>query len=139
MRMKIMKNLLPALFVLMFLSSCVASKNHYNPNKKFAPAQLQKDYELFRNILEESHPSLYWYTPKDSVDYYFEEGANRLKDSLTENKFRNVLSYVVAQVRCGHTSVRASKGAAGYSEVFVHQKELPVIRTAQEPGCSLLM
>lgn len=111
-----MKNLLPALSVLLVLSSCAVSKNNYNPNKKYAPEQLQKDYELFRNILEESHPSLYWYTSKDSVDYYFEEGSNKLKDSLTETKFRNVLSYVVAQIRCGHTSVRASKGAAGYSD-----------------------
>jgi hypothetical protein len=109
-----MKPLLPALVVLIFLSSCAVSKNNYNPNKKFAPEQLQKDYELFRNILEESHPSLYWYTPKDSVDYYFEEGASKLKDSLTETKFRNVLSYVAAQIRCGHTSVRASKDAAVY-------------------------
>lgn len=77
---------------------------------------MQQDYELFRNILEESHPSLYWYTAKDSVDYYFEAGKNKLKDSLTESKFRNVLSYVLAQLRCGHTSVRASKAAVSYAE-----------------------
>src|SRR6188768_2003843 len=111
-----MKTLLHALSVLILLSSCTVSKNSYNPNKKFSPEQLQKDYELFRNILEESHPSLYWYTPKDSVDYYFEAGAERLKDSLTEIKFRNVLSYVVSQIRCGHTSVRASKDAAMFSD-----------------------
>jgi hypothetical protein len=110
-----MKSLFPALSVLILLSSCAVSKSNYNPNKKFSPEQLQKDYELFRNILEESHPSLYWYTPKDSIDYYFETGAGKLQDSLTEAKFRNVLSYIVAQIRCGHTSVRASRDAAGYS------------------------
>jgi hypothetical protein len=114
--MKTMKNPSVALFILLFLSSCAISKNSYNPNKKFSPEQLQKDYELFRNILEESHPSLYWYTPKDSVDYYFEVGASRLKDSLPEYKFRNVLSYVLAKIRCGHTSVRASKAATKYSD-----------------------
>src|SRR6266542_3948052 len=114
--MKTMKNPFVGLFILLFLSSCAVSKNSYNPNKKFSPEQLQKDYELFRNILEESHPSLYWYTPKDSVDYYFEVGASRLKDSLPEYKFRNVLSYVLAQIRCGHTSVRASKAATKYSD-----------------------
>jgi hypothetical protein len=114
--MKTMKNPSVALFILLFLSSCAISKNSYNPNKKFSPEQLQKDYELFRSILEESHPSLYWYTPKDSVDYYFEVGASRLKDSLPEYKFRNVLSYVLAKIRCGHTSVRASKAATKYSD-----------------------
>lgn len=110
-----MKNLLVSLSILFLASSCAVSKNNYNPNKKFSPEQLQKDYEIFRNILEESHPSLYWYTPKDSVDYYFEVGASRLKDSLPEYKFRNVLSYVLAQIHCGHTSVRASKAATKYS------------------------
>jgi hypothetical protein len=111
-----MKNLLLALSVLMLLSSCAVSKSNYSPNKKFSPQQLQKDYELFREILEESHPSLYWYTQKDSIDYYFEEGAKSLKDSLTEIKFRNVLSYVASKIRCGHTSIRASKDAARYSD-----------------------
>lgn len=111
-----MKSLFHTLIVLLMLSSCAVSKNNYNPNKKFSPEQLQTDYELFRNILEESHPSLYWYAPKDSVDYYFEVGASRLKDSLPEYKFRNVLSNVLAQIRCGHTSIRASKAATRYSE-----------------------
>jgi hypothetical protein len=71
---------------------------------------------LFRNILEESHPSLYWYTPKDSIDFFFEKGAAKLKDSLTEIKFRNILSYVLSQIHCGHTTVRASKAASRYSE-----------------------
>jgi len=110
-----MKTLLFALFVLFILSGCSVGKNSFNPNKKIPPELLQKDYDLFRNILEESHPSLYWYTPKDSINYYFEEGRKRLKDSLTELKFRNVLSYVLAQLHCGHTSVRASKAAAKYS------------------------
>jgi hypothetical protein len=111
-----MRNPLIGFFILVILSSCAVSKNNYNPNKKFSPEQLQKDYELFRNILEESHPSLYWYTSKDSVDYYFEVGASRLKDSLPEYKFRNILSYVLAQIHCGHTSVRASKAATKYSD-----------------------
>jgi hypothetical protein len=111
-----MKNLFHTLVLLLLFSSCAVSKNSYNPNKKFSPEQLQQDYELFRNILEETHPSLYWFTPKDSVDHYFEVGASRLKDSLPEYKFRSVLSYVVAQIRCGHTSVRASKAATKYAE-----------------------
>lgn len=111
-----MKNLFIALSALFFLSSCAVSKSSYNPGKKFSPEQLQQDYALFRNVLEELHPGLYWYTPKDSVDYYFETGASRLKDSLPEYKFRNVLSYVLAQIHCGHTTVRASKAAMKYSE-----------------------
>lgn len=111
-----MKNLLITLSVLIFMTSCSVGKNNYNPSKKFSSEQLQEDYKLFQNILEQSHPSLYWYTPKDSVDYYFKVGESKLNDSLPEYKFRNVLSYVLSKIRCGHTSVRASKAAIKYSE-----------------------
>lgn len=110
-----MKNVLPFVLIVLLASSCAVSKN-YNPAKKFSPQELREDYTLFRNILEESHPSLYWYTPKDSIDYYFEVGYSRLNDSLPEYKFRNILSYVASKFHCGHTSVRASKQAMRYSE-----------------------
>lgn len=111
-----MKNLLICFSVLFFITSCTARKNSYNPYQKFSPEQLHQDYQLFRNVLEELHPSLYWYTPKDSVDFYFRIGETKMKDSLPEYKFRNVLSYVLAKIRCGHTTVRASKAAIKYSE-----------------------
>lgn len=109
-----MKNLLP-FFLILVLGSCSVSR-HYDPSKKFSPRELQKDYAIFRNILEESHPSLYWYTPKDSIDYLFAEGAEKLKDSLPEYKFRYILSHVLSGIRCGHTSVRASRQASRYSD-----------------------
>jgi hypothetical protein len=110
---KPMKHLLPLL--LLFAAGCTVSRN-YDPARKFGPKDLQEDYSLFRKMLEEAHPSLYWYTPKDSVDYYFAQGATKLTDSMPEYKFRNVLSYVLAKIRCGHTTVRQSKEAVKYSE-----------------------
>src|SRR5215207_3312219 len=110
MRSVAMKNLLFALCILCITSSCAVSKL-YDPAKKFPREELQEDYAIFRNTLEEIHPSLYWYTPKDSIDYYFKQGAAKLNDSLPEYKFRNILSYVLSQIRCGHTTVRASKAA----------------------------
>ncbi len=82
--------------------------------RKFPVEDLRKDFTLFRNILEESHPSLYWFTPKDSMDYYFNSGYASLKDSLTERQFRTLLTYTATQIRCGHTSVRYSKKFSSY-------------------------
>jgi len=93
------------------LGSCAVRQ--YNPARKFSPEQLQKDYSIFRSSLEEAHPSLYWYTPKDSMDFYFDVGKSKLKDSLTEGQFRIVLSYVISKIRDGHASVRSSREAAG--------------------------
>ncbi len=94
--------------MVLLLSSCTVSKE-FSVNKKYIAGELIEDYSLFRNILEEAHPGLYWYTPKDSMDYYFNLGKNMLKDSMTEPGFRSVLSYVVSKIRCGHTSIKPSK------------------------------
>ena len=109
-----MRKWLSAIVMLTLLASCSVSKP-FSPSKKYTPEALVKDYDIFRASLEESHPSLYWYTPKDSMDHYFEVGKTKLKDSLTESGFRYVLSYVISKIKCGHTSARPSKAAANYS------------------------
>ncbi len=93
----------------LLIASCSSNRKAFYPDRKFAPAKLQKDFTLFRNILEESHPSLYWFTPKDSMDQYFDHGFQQLKDSMTEPAFRNLLSAITSKIRCGHTSMRYSK------------------------------
>lgn len=110
-----MKHPILFFFFIIGFSSCAVYKN-YSPNKKFGKEQLLKDYQVFRSALEEAHPSLYWYTPKDSIDFYFDKGERMLRDSFTETQFRTVLSYVIAKIKCGHTSVRPSKAMSKYLE-----------------------
>ncbi|HEX3081056.1 MAG TPA: S41 family peptidase, partial [Puia sp.] len=95
-------------------ASCSSSRKTYNPQYKYPPAKLQADYSLFRRILESSHPSIYWYTTKDSMDYYFDLGFQQLQDSMTEIQFRDVLAYVISKLDCGHTSVKGSKAFNQY-------------------------
>lgn len=96
--------------------SCSSSRNAYSPEKKYSLRSLQADYKVFRGILESAHPSLYWYTPKDSMDFYFDEGYAALRDSMTEIQFRTGLSYVIAKINCGHTSIKASKAYTRYAD-----------------------
>jgi len=98
----------------MFCLSCRVSKQAFNPDRKYSSTELRKDYQLFRHILEDLHPSLYWYIPRDSMNYFFDKGYAALNDSMTEPQFRTVLSYVISKVRCGHTSVRYSKSYGKY-------------------------
>src|SRR5579862_600633 len=95
-------------------AACSGPRTAFDPAQKYALPQLQEDYSIFRNILEESHPGLYWYTSKDSMNYYFSQGFAALKDSMTEPQFRNILSYVITKVDCGHTTVRYSKRYTDY-------------------------
>lgn len=112
-----MKNSFERYFLLTLLIvavSCTSTKKTFVAERKFSKAELGKDYALFRNVLEESHPSLYWFTPKDSMDYYFDQGRNKLRDSMTEREFRTLLSFVISKMRCGHTAVRYSKRYSAY-------------------------
>src|SRR6476660_3894772 len=107
--------------IALLLTSCAASKG-YSPDSKIPPAVLQKDFQFFRNVLEESHPSLYWFEPKDSINYYFDLLQNGLTDSLTERQFRTRMNYLLAKIRCGHTVSTYSKR---YSK-FLDTANLPL-------------
>lgn len=96
------------IILLCIVSSC-SRKAAWSVSNKYAPEVLQKDYDIYRNILEEAHPSLYWYSTKDSIDNYFAWGRQQLSDSMTESQFRMVLNYVTSKINCGHTSVRPSR------------------------------
>lgn len=102
-----------------FFTACVSSKQtDYTFNQKYSSAALKEDVTLLKKILEANHPSLYWYTPKDSMDYFFSNAINSIQDSLTEIQFRNVVGTVISKIRCGHTSVRFSKAFNKLSEKY---------------------
>ncbi|MEO6583124.1 MAG: S41 family peptidase [Ferruginibacter sp.] len=97
------------LITLISLSACTASRN-YSPAKKYPGSALQKDYTLLRSILESKHPSLYWYTSKDSMDMFFDKYYAQIGDSMTEQQFAwHILAPLVDKIHCGHTSVSMSK------------------------------
>ena len=109
------------LFVVSLLYSCSVSKN-YDPNKKYSKEELQSDFSLVRKILEEKHPALYWYTPKVSMDNYFDEGYQAIKDSMTELQFGwKILAPLTSAIHCGHTSFSMSKGW----NRFIRNKVIP--------------
>ena len=101
--------------------SCTVSKN-YSPAKKYPQQKLQEDYLVLKNILEEKHPSLYWYTSKDSMDYYFSKYYYAISDSMTELQFAwQVLNPLINKIHCGHTSVGMSKAYLKWAD----NKRLP--------------
>ncbi len=106
--------------------SCTASRPSFSSTKKYSPDQLKSDFDLFQNLLETHHPGLYWYTPKDSMDFYFAEGKKQLNDSLTEPAFRKVLAWVAAKINCGHTTIRPSKNWSKYSDTARVSRMFPL-------------
>ncbi|HVZ56297.1 MAG TPA: S41 family peptidase [Chitinophagaceae bacterium] len=104
----------PLILLLVFCAGCGAGRRVLNPNHRFALEELQADYRVFEGILKQSHPGLYWYTTPDSMEWYFRWGQSRLHDTMTGPEFRQVLSYVVSRIACGHTSVKPPRHAERY-------------------------
>ncbi len=109
------------LLLSIFLIRCSVLRN-YNPDKKYPKQELQDDYTLLRNILEKKHPSLYWYTAKDSMDYFFDKGYEQIEDSMTELQFGwKIIAPLTHKIHCGHTSFSMSKGW----NRFIKNKRIP--------------
>jgi hypothetical protein len=121
-----MWRLLTFLLAGIVLGGCGIGNRSFVPNKKYSPEQLQKDYSIYQETLQQAHPGLYWYTPKDSMDWYFAWGRAQLKDSMTEPDFRKILNYVTARIDCGHTSVRSSKHYSRYLDTVRISRVFPL-------------
>lgn len=108
--------------LIIILGSCSVSNKNYNPAKKYSKQQLQQDYALLKNILQKKHPSVYWYTSKDSMDMYFEKYYAAIEDSMTEQQFGwKILAPLTDKLHCGHTSFGMSKA---YNK-WVANKQIP--------------
>lgn len=92
----------------LFFGLSVMAQKKLADAPKIAPALLIKDLHTLHSILEENHPSVYWYTPKDSMDFYFSAAVASVKDSMTAWNFKNVVATYLANIKCGHTSVHFS-------------------------------
>lgn len=83
--------------------------------KKYPAEDLKADYDILRNVLEKFHPSLYWYTPKDSMDMFFDLYRSVIKDSMTQQQFGfGILAPLTAKIHCGHTSFNFSKSWSSF-------------------------
>ncbi len=118
---------LPLAFLCLFVfSGCASSLKGFDPHKKFPPEQLQEDFRIAWITYQQKHPGKYWYNPKDTVDYYFQQAYNSLCDSMTEQEFRNHLAFAIEKIKCGHSSVRPSKKMSRYNEKHPYEITFPL-------------
>lgn len=92
------------------------------------PKQLKSDFALFRQALEEAHPSLYRYTTKRELDAQFARADAKLTQPMTILQFRNVLLPVLALIKDGDTRFTPYQG----DEIFAataSSKQFPLALT----------
>ncbi len=92
------------------LLSCAYQNITDVSKKRYSANQLKYDYSVLQSVLEKKHPSLYWYTSRDSMQYYFRYFMECIKDSMSEQQFAwKILHPLVNKIHCGHTEVNQSK------------------------------
>jgi hypothetical protein len=64
---------------------------------------MRDDLRILRAALEDAHPALSRFTPKQELDKLFDAAAARLDGPLSAAQFYRIAAPVVVAVRCGHT------------------------------------
>jgi C-terminal processing protease CtpA/Prc len=105
------------LFFLSVTNIFAQNTSPYHPENVFSPTQISKDAALLQTILYQFHPSIFRYTPKDSVAIAFDKLKNN-SNFLNERQFRTLLREAVAKVRCGHTNIIASQSFVRYYQKY---------------------
>ncbi|MFD1142746.1 S41 family peptidase [Larkinella insperata] len=82
-------------------------KTAYRP-RVYSVEQLRSDFAVLRKTLEERHPSLYRYVPREKMNQQFDSVFRQLYRPMTEVEFRDLLRPLIVQIRCGHTDVQES-------------------------------
>ncbi|MEA5460037.1 S41 family peptidase [Arcicella sp. LKC2W] len=77
--------------------------------QKLSVEQINQDFDFLQRILEEAHPSLYWYTPKTEMDSAFKATKLLLNRPLNERELYNIFSPLIAKIHCGHTYLNYSQ------------------------------
>lgn len=91
---------------LIITTICTSCSNRLQPITKLPSDKLRKDFDVLRATLEKTHPSLYWYTSKETFDSLWVVQRQRITDSMQVLDYAlQVLAPITSMVRCGHTTL----------------------------------
>ncbi|HOZ86849.1 MAG TPA: S41 family peptidase [Bacteroidia bacterium] len=94
-------------FIFCFLGFTLQLQSQHKSvlTRKYAPAELQTDAKIFRDVIFAMHPAIGIYKSKEFYTQLFDTYISSLTDSLTERDFRLKSKLVAEELRCGHTEV----------------------------------
>jgi len=75
---------------------------------KIEKDKLHRDLEILHQGLDKFHSGMYWYTPKDSVDFAFKQVKMKVDHDMNVLKFNSLIAPLVALSREGHTGISLS-------------------------------
>ncbi|MFP3834124.1 S41 family peptidase [Chryseobacterium sp. SIMBA_028] len=116
-----------AIFILAMLSSCASIRRHNEQRAScIPPDQLKEDVDYAYAKLQQMHPQLYWYIPKQELEQKFDSLKKTLNEPLTPLQFYFKFQPVIAGIREGHLSLRMPRKKFTKKEIkkLEHKKGL---------------
>lgn len=102
---KILKMNKITLFLLFLILTNISYSQNFGEFPKIEKQKLQRDLDLLYQGLDKFHSGMYWYTPKDSVDFAFLNAKNKISTDLNILEFHKIIAPLVALSREDHTDV----------------------------------
>lgn len=109
------------------LSSCASIRRHNEQRAScIPPDQLKEDVDYAYAKLQQMHPQLYWYIPKQELEHKFDSLKQTLNEPLTPLQFYFKFQPVIAGIREGHLSLRMPRKKFTKKEIkkLEHKKGL---------------
>ncbi|WP_081804605.1 S41 family peptidase [Dokdonia sp. PRO95] len=99
-----MKKIISVLTIIL-ASVQILSGQDFGDFPKIKKDKLLNDLELLYQGLDKFHTGMYWYTPKDSVDFAFEMAKSKITTDLNVLEFHKIIAPLVALSREDHTNI----------------------------------
>ncbi len=94
---------------LTFLLSNVHAQTDPLQNRILQPTDMQADFRYLRQMMEETHPGLYRYTPKAKMQAKLDSLDQSLNRPLPFYTFFEMVSALLADIHCAHTHALPGK------------------------------
>jgi len=98
-------NKISILLIILTISSKISLGQNFGDFQNIEKQKLHNDLEILYQGLNKFHSGMYWYTPKDSVDYAFELAKNKITSDLNILEFHKIIAPLVAMSREAHTNI----------------------------------
>lgn len=92
------------IFIIILLTNIAFAQN-FGEFPKIEKVKLQRDLDLLYQGLDKFHSGMYWYTPKDSVDFAFQNAKTKISNDLNILEFHKIIAPLVALSREDHTDI----------------------------------
>jgi hypothetical protein len=110
------------LIAILLIHTRILNAQQTSENRMLAPADMQKDFNYLRQNLENTHPGLYKHEAKEAIENKMDSLYSLLKVPLSFYQFYGVISQLIADVKCEHTS--CSPYANNQLQAYIQQYKL---------------